>query len=51
MINILNIWEAVAGTSLDYLSVKAANCRYIDVCDPLPISLRKMQDQKSLSLG
>jgi len=33
-----------------YLPIKAANSRYMDVCDHLPIRLPKMQEQKSLTL-
>jgi len=33
-----------------YVPVKAANSRYLDVCDHSPIRSPKMQDQKSLTL-
>ena len=33
-----------------YLPIKAANSRYIDVCDHWPFRLPKMQDQQSLTL-
>jgi len=33
-----------------YLPIKAANSRYIDVCDHSPIRLPKMRDPKSLTL-
>jgi len=33
-----------------YLSIKAADSWYIDVCNHSPIGLPKMQDQKSLTL-
>ena len=33
-----------------YQPIKAANSRYIDVCDHSPIRLPKMQEQKSLTL-
>jgi hypothetical protein len=42
------ILEAVAGTSRAYLSIKAANTLFIDVCNHLPPRLPKIQDQKLL---
>jgi len=48
---IVIVWEAVPGTLLPYLPLKASNSRYIDVSNHSPIRLPMMQDQKSLSLS
>jgi len=50
MNQIVIVREDVMGTVLAYLAIKAANYRYIDVCDHSPIRLPIMQYLKSLSL-
>jgi hypothetical protein len=42
--------EAVAGPSLAYQPRKAAKTMFLNVRDPLPLSLPEIQDHKSLSL-
>jgi len=42
--------EAVTGISLAYLPIEAANAMVIDVSDQATLTLRKMRDQKWLTL-
>jgi len=44
------VWEAVTGTSLAYLAIKAANSQFIDDCNDAPLRLPEIQNRKLLSL-
>jgi hypothetical protein len=47
---IVIVSEVVAGRPLAYQPMRAAKTLFIDVCDHLPPTLPKIEDQKSLSL-
>ena len=50
MKQVVTVLEDVAGISRTYLLIKPAISLFMDACDQAPLLLRKMQDQKSLTL-